>query len=455
MRDGVLEHRELIVSGSIDRAILHLGAPAAASALLQAGFLVVDTFWLGRVGSVALAAASTAGFVMWLAQTLGEGMASGSGAVLASAVGAGDRKAARRAAAAGEALAVWGSLVLLVVGLGLSRAVFRFMGTSDSVTIAGLTYLWVILLGMPAYFLFAWISSAFRAVGDAKTALKLLAVAAIVNVVLDPLLIFGLGPFPRLEVAGAAVATVCSWLVACVWGWWLLGYLGIRPLPFDLLRPPRESLQALRVGLPLGIEGALFSLIYIVLTRFTTSFGTAAVAALGVGHKLEVFNYFVCAGMGAAATTLVGQNLGAHDPVRASRAAWRTLFLTTLPVGFVTVLLVSSPDTAIALFIADNDVVAAGVTYVLIVGITQAFMAAEVVLLGAFAGGQWTAIPASVEIGFTAARIPLAYWLVRQGWGVEGVWCAIASTTIIKGVLLAGLFRVRYGGERASSNHGL
>ena len=119
MHDDVLEHRELITSGSIDRAILHLGAPAAAAALLQAGFLVVDTFWLGRVGAVALAAASTAGFVMWL-----------------------------------------------------SQAVFGFMGTSEDVSAAGLTYLGVILLGMPAYFLCAWISAAFRAVGDAKTALS-------------------------------------------------------------------------------------------------------------------------------------------------------------------------------------------------------------------------------------------------------------------------------------------
>ena len=101
-----------MVSGSIDRAILHLGAPAAMAALLQAGFLVVDTFWLGRVGPVALAAASTAGFTMWLAQTLGEGIASGSGSVLAGRIGAGDEDGGRRAAAAGETLGVWSAAVV-------------------------------------------------------------------------------------------------------------------------------------------------------------------------------------------------------------------------------------------------------------------------------------------------------------------------------------------------------
>ncbi len=446
MTDGLFGHRELMISGSIDRAILHLGVPAAAAALLQAGFLVVDTFWLGRVGPVALAAASTAGFMMWLAQTLGDGAASGSGSVLARAVGEGDTGAAARAATAGQTLAVWGSALVSTAGLLSSHAIFAFMGTAPAVTADGLHYMWVILAGMPAYFLFVWLSAAFRAVGDAKTPLKLLALAAAVNLVVDPLLIFGLGPLPALGVTGAALATVLSWLVASAWGWVLLGGLGIRPQPFAFLRPPRfETWRALRVGLPLGLEGAFFSLIYILLTRVITSFGTPAVAALGIGHKLEVLNYFVCAGMGAAATTLVGQNLGAGDTRRAVRSAWRALFLTCLPVGAVTALLVAFPAIAVEVFSSDSEVVAAGVTYVLLVGFTQLFMAAEVVLLGAFAGAQWTAVPAVIEIGFTAVRVPLAMWLVAMGWGVEAVWFAIASTTVVKGTLLAALFGLRYG----------
>jgi putative MATE family efflux protein len=435
-----------MISGSIDRAILHLGVPAAAAALLQAGFLVVDTFWLGRVGPVALAAASTAGFMMWLAQTLGDGAASGSGSVLARAVGEGDTGAAARAATAGQTLAVWGSALVSTAGLLSSHAIFAFMGTAPAVTADGLHYMWVILAGMPAYFLFVWLSAAFRAVGDAKTPLKLLALAAAVNLVVDPLLIFGIGPLPALGVTGAALATVASWLVASVWGWALLGGLGIRPRPFAFLQPPRsETWRALRVGLPIGLEGALFSFIYILLTRVITSFGTPAVAALGIGHKLEVLNYFVCAGMGAAATTLVGQSLGAGDSHRAVRSAWRALFLTCLPVGAVTALLVAFPETAIGVFSGDADVVAAGTTYVLLVGLTQLFMAAEVVLLGAFAGAQWTAVPAVIEIGLTAVRVPLAMWLVSKGWGVEAVWVAIASTTVVKGTLLAALFGLRYG----------
>ncbi len=175
-----------MVSGSIDRAILHLGAPAALAALLQAGFLVVDTFWLGRVGAVAIAAASTAGFVMWLAQTLGEGAANGSGAVLANAVGADDERAVRRAASAGQALAVWGSALVSTIGLATAHTVFVFMGTAGDVSVAGVRYLWVILLGMPAYFIFTWLSAAFRATGDARTPLKLLAIAAVVNLIVDP-----------------------------------------------------------------------------------------------------------------------------------------------------------------------------------------------------------------------------------------------------------------------------
>jgi len=416
------------------------------AALLQAGFLVVDTFWLGKVGPVALAAASTAGFAMWLAQTLGEGMASGSGAVLARAVGEEDQVGACRAAAAGQTLGVWGSAIVSGVGLLSSYAAFSFMGTSPAVTAQGLHYMWVILAGMPLYFVFVWMSAAFRAVGDARTPLKLLAVGAAVNLVLDPLLIFGPGPLPALGVTGAAFATVASWLVASAWGWVLLGRLGIRPRVFAFLRPPLDDTwRALKVGLPLGVEGALFSLIYILLTRVITPFGTSAVAALGVGHKLEVLNYFVCAGMGAAATTLVGQNLGAGEPRRAVRCAWRALFLTCLPVGAVTVLMVVFPEVAIGVFSSDAGVIAAGSTYVLLVGMTQLFMAAEVVMIGAFAGAQWTAWPAVIVVGLTAVRVPLSMWLVSKGWGVEAVWFAIASTTVVKGTILAVIFGVRYG----------
>jgi putative MATE family efflux protein len=435
-----------MVSGAVDRAIVHLGAPAALAAMLQAGFLVVDTFWLGRVGPVALAAASTAGFTMWLAQTLGDGAAAGSGAVLARAIGARDTAAAGRAAGAGFSLGVWGAALVSAVGLLVSHATFAFMGTDAPVTAAGMRYMLVIFAGMPLYFLFVWLQAAFRATGDARTPLRLLAVAAVVNLVADPVLIFGLGPLPPLGVTGAALATSAAWLVAAARGWVLLGRLGLRPAPADLLRPPlAETWRALRVGLPLGVEGALFSLIYIFLTRVVTGFGTPAVAALGVGHKLEVLNYFVCAGMGAATTTLVGQNLGAGERYRAVRCAWRALFLTCLPVGAVTVLLVSFPEAAVGVFSRDPEVVAAGATYVLLVGMTQLFMAAEVVMLGAFAGAHWTAVPAALVIAVTALRVPLAMLLVGTGWGVEAVWLAIAATTVAKGAVLAGLFALRYG----------
>jgi putative MATE family efflux protein len=441
-----LRYRELMVSGSIDRAILHLGAPAAMAALLQAGFLVVDTFWLGRVGPVALAAASTAGFTMWLAQTLGDGAAAGSGSVLARAIGGNNPAGAERAAAAGQTLGVWGSAIVSASGLLLSHATFAFMGTDAPVTAEGLKYMWVVFAGMPLYFLFVLLSAAFRAVGDARTPLRLLALAAIVNLTADPVLIFGAGPLPALGVTGAALATVASWLVASVRGWVVLGRLGIRPRPFAFLRPPiEETWQALKVGLPLGLEGALFSLIYILLTRVITGFGTPAVAALGIGHKLEVLNYFVCAGMGAAATTVVSQNIGAGEPLRAVRCAWRALFLTCIPVGAVTILLVAFPEVAIGVFSNDTEVVAAGTTYVLLVGMTQLFMAAEVVMLGAFAGVQWTAWPAAIVIALTAVRVPLSMWLVAWGWGVEAVWFAIASTTVLKGAILAALFGMRCG----------
>lgn len=450
MTEPVLAHRELIVRGAVDRAIVHLGVPAACAALLQAGFLIVDAFWLGRVGPVALAAASTAGFVMWLAQAVGDGLAVGSASRLARAVGAGDPAAARRAAAAGQTLALTASVAVAASGLLWGDSVFALMGTDDDVTVAGWAYLRLILLGLPAHYLLAWAAAAFRAAGDARTPVRLLAVASAVNVVVDPVLIFGVGPLPPLGTAGAALATVLAWLSAAAVGWVRLGGLGLRPSFADLPGPWGESSAAIRVGLPVSLEGALFSLVYVFLTTVTSGFGTPALAALGVGHKLEMLNYFVCAGMGAAAATLVGQALGAGDAGRASRAAWRALFLTCLPVGAVTCLLVAFPRVAVAVFSADRDVQAAGVTYALLVGMSQLFMAAEVVLFGAFAGAQRTALPAVLVVALTALRVPLAAWLVARGVGVEAVWLAIGATTVLKGLVLGVLFAVQLGrGGRA------
>lgn len=441
MSGATLEHRAVIVEAPLDRAIVHLGLPAGGAALLASAFLVVDTFWLGRVGPAAIAAASTAGFAMWLMQTLGDGLAMGSGAVVARAVGAADRTGARRAAGTGLALALAGAGAVVAGGLPLVGPVFAFMGTAPAVTAAGEAYLRIILWGTPAYFAFAWVTAALRGAGDARTPLALLGVAGAVNLALDPVLIFGLGPAPELGVAGAAAATVAAWTAGAAAGWWRLERPGLRPRVADVRWAP-EAARAVAVGAPLAVQGALFSLVYILLTRVTTGFGTAAVAALGIGHKLEVLNYFVCAGMGTAATTVVGQALGAGLPGRARRAAWRTLFLTILPVGAVTALLVAVPGAAVAVFSAAPGVVAAGVTYVLVVGLSQPFMAAEVVLVGAFAGAHRTAIPATLVVALTAARVPLAAALVAAGWGVEGVWAAIAVTTVAKGVALAGLWPI-------------
>ena len=438
--EKALTHRDRIVDGPLDGAILHLGTPAVLAALLQAGFLVVDAFWLGRVGPWALAAASTAGFVMWFAQALGEGVATGSGAVLSRAVGAGDPAGARQAAAAGLGLAFAGSVLVAAVGFAATRSIFAFMGTAPDVTAAGSDYLRIVLLGMPAYWAFCWVAATFRAAGDSRTPLRLLAFAAAFNLVVDPVLILGPGPLPRLGAAGAALATVGAWALAAVLGWVRLSRLGLRPELPEALRPSPAAWRALRVGLPLGAEGALFSAIYVLLTRVTTTFGTPAVAALAIGHKLEMLNFFVCAGMASAATTVVGQNLGAGQPARATRGGWRTLFITLLPVGAVTAVLVGMPARAIAVFSTEPAVIAAGLTYVLLVGLSQPFMAAEVVLLGAFAGAHRTALPAAVQVSLTALRVPLAAWLVSRDWGVEAVWFAIAATCIAKGVILVALF---------------
>jgi putative MATE family efflux protein len=206
-----------------------------------------------------------------------------------------------------------------VAGLVALDALFAVMRTPPEVTTLGAAYLRTYLLGAPLIYGFFAVDAGFRASGDTRTPFLILLVSVAVTLVLDPLLIMGAGGLPRMGIAGAAVATVATRGGAFLIGLVLLARRGL--LTFGL---PRRStiVTVCRVGLPTALTGVLFSAIYVVLTRTTTRFGTPALAALGVGHRIESWFYMIGVGFGAAAAAIVGQNLGAGRPDRAARAGW-------------------------------------------------------------------------------------------------------------------------------------
>ena len=311
------------------------------------------------------------------------------------------------------------------------------MQTPPQVTSLGLRYLGTYLLGIPLIYGFFAVDAAFRASGDTRTPFILLAASVAVTLVLDPALILGWGPFPRLGIAGAASATLCTRGAAFAMG----SLLAIRHKLLHLRQPQLSSVIAVcRVGLPTAVTGIVFSIIYIAVTRTATQFGTPALAALGIGHRVESWLFMIGVGFGAATAAIVGQNLGAGQPNRAERAGWLATGLCSA-LGFAACLAdLLYAETLARLFTNDAAVVVEAARYLRIAAISQLGICAEIVLEGALGGAGETLPPMIASSAFTAARVPLVP-LMASRWGSTGIWWAISLTAIGRALSMIGLWR--------------
>jgi putative MATE family efflux protein len=319
------------------------------------------------------------------------------------------------------------------------------MGTEPEVTRLGVDFVRIVFAGTTFLFLIETFGACFRGSGDTKTPMKVLLISLGLHIVLDPLLIFGIGPFPRLETNGAALATIVSEGVAVS----IYVFLIIRgKLRFRLSLLPRFNLdlsvvkKILRIGLPLSASGIIFILVYILLNKVTATFGTEAIAALGIGNRMESLSFLTCFGFSQAAAALVGQNLGAEKPERAERCAWKTVQIVVLITGFISVMFFLFPRRISSFFISDPKVVTIAIDYLRILALSQVFMALEIVLEGSFSGAGNTVPPMTVSIPGSVLRVPLAYLIaIFWGVGVNGIWWAITLTSIAKGTTLAFWFK--------------
>jgi len=329
------------------------------------------------------------------------------------------------------------SVVLGVAGLFTLWPLFRLMATPLEVTVQGSSYLAVYLAGAPIVFTYFVMEAAFRAAGDNRTPFMLLALSLGLNTVLDPLLILGIGPFPMLGIQGAALATLLTRAVGCFVGYRWLVRRGLVQRSVPSIRP---ILRMAWIGLPVAAGGALFSIVYIVLTRFTSRFGTAALAALGVGHKVESLSYMACIGFGLAAATAVGQNLGAGSKERAVAAGRVATTYAVAVTGLAGLAFLLVPEHLMRVFSSDPAVIAAGTSYLRIVAVAQVFMALEIVLQMAMEAAGYSLVPWIPSSVLTLLRLPLAVLLSRS-LGLVGIWWAISGTGVARGVAATGIWR--------------
>ncbi|HTY05559.1 MAG TPA: MATE family efflux transporter [Gemmatimonadales bacterium] len=401
------------------------------------GFYVIDSIWVGRlIGPAALAAVSTAGFTVWVMFNLAEMLDVGVVALAARRHGARAPGEAARVAAAALATALVAGVLATAAGFALLPRLFQIMQVPPDVAVLGHAYLHTWLMGAPLVFGFFALEATFRSSGDTRTPFLVLAGSVVVAAVLDPLLILGLGPFPRLGVEGAALASVMVRGGACL----VLAWLAVRRGHIRFRDPDwRAAPRIIAIGLPYSTSGILFSLVYMWLTRFTSRFGTPALAALGVGHKVEGVGFVAITGFTLAASALVGQSLGARDEARARRAAWHTVAYALVVTSCTALALLAVPSVFVRLFTADPTVIADGTGYLRIIAMAQVGQTFELILEGALAGAGYTFWPMVWSSGLTLARIPLAAWWSGL-WGVTGIWWAISLTATLRGVAMVCLW---------------
>ena len=427
-----------LVSGSLPRTIVSVAVPAIASTVLMTVFTSIDTYWVGtQVGADGLAAVSTSVFWIWLVVSIAEMVSIGLTAVAARRYGEGHRREAARTAGDAFVFALVAGALVAVIGLAALETCFALMNTPPEVTALGIRYLGTYLAGAPLIFGFFVVDAAFRASGDSRTPFLLLAASVAITLVLDPVLIMGLLGAPRLGVMGAAIATVTTRGVAFALGL----IIAVRRGLLRLGRPQPTRLVAIaRVGLPTAATGVLFSLVYVVMTRTTTRFGTPALAALGIGHRVESWLFMIGVGAGAATAAIVGQNLGARRPDRAARAGWLAVAFCTALGAVVCILELAAPEWFAGIFSTDPAVIAEGAKYLRIAAISQLFVCAEIVLEGALGGAGDTVPPMLTSTTITLARIPLAAWAADQ-WGSSGIWWVISLTAIARALGMIILWR--------------
>lgn len=434
-----------LAEDALPRVVIRLGLPAVASALLLTAFVSLDAAWVGHfIGGAGLAAVSTSIFWIWMVVSMAEMVSVGLTAVAARRHG--ERRDAEAARAVGDALVFTAGLGIATAALGLVflPRLFATMETPPEVTTLGMQYLGTYLAGAPLIFGYFVVDAAFRAAGNTRLPFIMLVCATIVAAVLDPILITGWGPFPEMGVRGAALATLCVRGSLCVVGVLMLRHRGL--VAFGAIDWSRIA-TIVRVGLPTAATGVVFSLIYVVMTRTTTQFGTPALAALGLGHRIESWMYMVGVGFGAAAAAIVGQNLGAGQPDRAARAGWLTLAMTGVPGMIACAALLLFPDTLAGLFSTDAAVVAEASRYLRTAAYAQLVVSGETVLEGALGGAGWTLPPMVTSTAITLARVPLAAWAAMH-WGTTGIWWVISLTAIARGLAMMALWAS--GGWRRS-----
>lgn len=430
--------------GSLNRAVGLLAVPMVLEMAGESVFAVCDAFFVARLGSEALAAVGLTESLLEIIYAIAIGLSMATTALVARRIGEKNQRGAARTAVQAIVVGTVTAVVFGAFGAIFAPDLLALMGASPETVAAGASYTRVMYAGMVTILLLFLNNAIFRGAGDAATAMRALWIANGINLVLDPCLIFGLGPFPELGLMGAAVATTIGRGSGVLYQFWRL----TRARRLRVTRPDvtfdggvMRNLLRLSAG---GVGQMLIATTsYVGLIRILAEFGSAVLAGYVVSIRVVIFIILPSWGLSNAAATLVGQNLGAEKPERAERAVWITGMWNMAFMAVVTVVFVAFAPQIIRIFTSDPKIVPIGVESLRIISYGYVFYAWGMVMMQAFNGAGDTATPTWINLFcFWLFQIPLALVLAfSMGIGPTGVFVAIAASYSLSAIIGVVLFR--------------
>lgn len=437
--------RQDYTQGPVGRSILLLAVPMVLEVVLESVFAVTDVFFVSRLGEAAIATVGLTESMMAIVYTLAVGLSIGATATVARRIGEQNPDGAARTAVQTLVLGAIVSVTLGVIGVIFAPDLLRLLGAADDVVATGTGFTRIMLGGNASVVMLFLVNGIFRGAGDAAIAMRVLWLANGINIILGPLLIFGIGPFPDLGVAGAAVATTIGRGTGAAFAIYRLFQPGrhIQVRAEHLRLDPALMGRLLRLSGTGTLQVFIATASWIGLVRILSQFGSTALAGYTIAMRVILFALFPSWGLGNAAATMVGQSLGAKKPERAEAAVWMAGFYNLCFLGTIGIVFVAFADQIVGLFTQDPAVLPYAVSGLRIVALGFPFYAYGMVVNQAFngAGDTWTPTYLNLFV-FWLFEIPLAYVLsVRLGMGPSGVFWAITLAFSLLAVISALLFR--------------
>lgn len=430
-----------LTDGPIFRTLITLAIPIMASSFLNTIYSITDMAWIGTLGSKAVAGVGVGGMFVWLSQGLASLARMGGQVNIAQSIGRGDREEAAQYAKAAIQLVVIFAAGFAAICLLFARQMVGFFHLQDAEAVdCAVSYLRITCGLIVFSYCTQVLTGIYTAQGDSKTPLLANLIGLALNMLFDPLLIRGIGPFPKLGATGAAIATVGAQLV--VMSVMILAVVKkkyseniLKGIRLSALSEKKCYRNIFRIGVPTAIQGSLYCMISMVLARMSAVFGAGAVAVQRLGGQIESVSWNTADGFASAINAFCGQNYGAGKTDRVKKGYWNCFWVIGVWGLVITAIFLLFPKQLSGIFFYEEDVIQMSVNYMVIVGLSEAFMCVEIMTIGALSGLGKTKLCSVISVILTGARIPAAYILSRTRLGLDGIWVVFSATSIAKGIV--------------------